>query len=148
MKRLISNGILASLLLADVCAEANAHEEKAASPPTPVAETSSHLAEVDPSNGIDSNEAVVIADAYFEQEYGNCGGLSGVKREGRTWVFGLDFGITGERIKGTIKVDAKTGGVWSTEGPRYRNFESFLRLTVAAAARPNRHWEDAIRPRQ
>jgi hypothetical protein len=90
------------------------------------------LVAVDPSDGIGASEARAIANEYFQQEYGDCGGTQRVRRSGRTWVFSLLFGAAGEKLKDTIKVDAKTGGVWSEGGPRYRTFKAFLEKTNAA----------------
>lgn len=89
------------------------------------------IADVDPSNGIDAREARAIAWAYFEGEYGDCGGPDdGVLRR-QTWVFKLAFGVAGETLKETIKVNARTGGVWSAGGPRYRSLEAFRKAVSA-----------------
>ncbi len=95
------------------------------------AETSSlsgaplRLTDVDPSDGIDVNEAGAIARAYFEHEYGDCGGPGEVTRKRGTWVFKVTFGLAGQELKETIDVDAKSGGVWAQRGHRYRDFASF-----------------------
>jgi hypothetical protein len=90
------------------------------------------LSEVDRSDGIDAKEAEAIARAYFEDEYGMCGGPGDVTRKKRLWVFKVFFGLGGRELKDTIKVDAKTGGVWSEGGPRYRDLEAFRDREKAA----------------
>jgi hypothetical protein len=91
------------------------------------------LSDVDASDGIDVKEATAIAWAYFEDEYGMCGGPGDVTRKKRTWVFKVLFGVDGHELKETINVDAKTGGVWTPGGPRYRDFASFRDREKAAA---------------
>jgi hypothetical protein len=83
------------------------------------------LVDVDPSDGIDVDEARAIAWAYFEHEYGDCGGPGDVTRKKRTWVFKVKFGVAGDIVKQPIKVDVKTGGVRSQGGPHFRDFKSF-----------------------
>jgi len=93
--------------------------------PAPVQEVPLSFADVDPSDGIDDREAMAIAWAYFS-DYGlDCEGPDKVLRRGRTWVVSVWTGLTGEQRGDSIRVDARTGAVWSADSPRFRSFAAF-----------------------
>ena len=127
MKRSVHIGILLVAWIADASAWAGDATKNA----TAGSESAVPFAAVDPSDGIDASEARAIADEYFAQEYGSCGGAGTLRRRGRTWVFSILFGLKGEKLKETIRVDAKTGGVWSAGGPRYQSLQAFREKTTA-----------------
>jgi len=133
-----------SMLLVVWIANASARAGDATKNATADSESAVPFAAVDPSDGIDASEARAIADEYFAQEYGSCGGSSTLRRRGRTWVFSVLFGLTGEKLKETIRVDARTGGVWSAGGPRYQSLQAFREKTTADEERRDGAKLDAV----
>lgn len=95
-------------------------------PPTPAwAHLDAELQTIRVSDGIDQQEAKRIADIYFSEYVRGRGiALTPTLRDG-VWTADLliDFaGIEAERV---IQVDARTGAVWSTRGPRFADLDAF-----------------------
>ena len=113
-------------LLVSANVEAKDSSRTSGAPSTPVEETPPALVDVDPSDGVDAQEATAIAEAYFH-EYSliDCGSPGKAALHGRTWVFKLLFGVTAEPTGERIRIDAKTGAISSDIGPRFRDFASF-----------------------
>jgi len=141
----MKRGVLIGSVLIAAFAGTSAKSAWATDRPTATA-AALRLADVDPSNGIDEAEARAIAEEYFGQEYGDCGGPDEPRRTGRTWVFTILFGLTGEKLKESINVDAKTGGVSSAGGPRYRTLQAFRRKTEADQKRKRDARLRAVQP--
>jgi hypothetical protein len=85
-----------------------------------------HLAEIDVSDGISPAEAWVIAEEYFYDLLMSCGSIEAIKRRGRKWIFNVALGMVPRKSSETITVDARTGGVSSTDGPAYRDLADFI----------------------
>ena len=77
---------------------------------------------IDVDDGIDANEALTIAERYFDEYLGACGGPALPTRDGRYWTSVVHFGVAGRALPTPIKVDAKTGGVQGPDGPTYASF--------------------------
>jgi hypothetical protein len=90
-----------------------------------VARNDAEMAPVDPSNGIDADEAARIAGVYMAKHIIGCGAPDRAVLRGDTWVVGLRTGVAGRKSDWTIQVNSKTGAVWSLGGPHYRDFRSF-----------------------
>ena len=90
---------------------------------------------VDPTNGIDADEAKAIAGVYFVQNISGCGGPDDAVLHGDRWIVSLREGYVGKRSDRTIEVHAKTGGVWSAGEPRFASFDSFHYTTLIQVAR-------------
>jgi hypothetical protein len=118
-KRLFTGGLLTIALLA--CAGV---DRKRPPPNDDWVQELPDLDLVDPTDGVDAREAKTIARAIFWDHLGACGGPDKVVLHGRTWVISLRFGATGARIKDTIEVDAKTGGV-SLGEHRFPDYAAF-----------------------
>jgi hypothetical protein len=103
-----------------------------------VQETDSRLHVVDPSNGIDADEATAIAGVYMAKYIIGCGAADQAALDGNTWVVPLRVGYEGRKSDRTIQVDARTGAVWGLGGPSYRDFQSFRYGVLIEMARSGR----------
>ena len=94
----------------------------------------SELRRVDASDGVDANEARVIADMYFLTHISGCGATDEVVLRGRVWVVSLLVGVAGSPMDETVNVDAQSGGVSSSLGPRYSDLKAFRERVLTDAS--------------
>lgn len=90
-----------------------------------VQQIDSELEGVDPSDGIDADEAKAIAEVFRGRYVSGCGAADEATLDGNTWTVSLRLGFVGKKSDRTIQVDARSGAVWGLGGPRYPDFRSF-----------------------
>jgi hypothetical protein len=127
---------LLSAVLAPACAGTPPARSQTASPAdglSGLARIESELRGVDTSNGVDANEAEVIAGIYFGMHISGCGAIDEVVLHDRIWVASLLIGAGGSAMDETVDVDARSGGVSSSLGPRYPDFATFRQRVLSGA---------------
>jgi hypothetical protein len=82
------------------------------------------------SDGLDQTEAGQIANVYFWEHISGCGGALDPELQGGIWTSKLRFGVAGTMLDEIVEIDARTGAVWSTNGPAFANLEAFRRDIV------------------
>ncbi|HSI14522.1 MAG TPA: hypothetical protein VK961_20900 [Chthoniobacter sp.] len=78
--------------------------------------TQQEAARVIATDGIDRNEAQVLATAYFHRFISGCGYVGTPERHGSYWVAQVFFGFAGTP-HGYIRVDARTGAISRQDSP-------------------------------
>ena len=83
------------------------------------------LSRIHPDDGMDSSEALEAAQIYMGEYITGCGGPEKPQLIDGRWRSELRVGLTGQHSSTVIDVDAKTGGVSSSGGPRFATFREF-----------------------
>ncbi|MDB4983048.1 MAG: hypothetical protein JWM82_3800 [Myxococcales bacterium] len=94
------------------------------------------LRQVDVSNGIQVEEAGLIADTYFYRVVArdvSCGGVSTPTLVGGVWRTELLFGFAGEPTGLWILVDPISGGVSTAGAHGFKTFASLRRVVLLNA---------------
>jgi len=79
-------------------------------------------------DGIDEHEAETLARVYLDEFISGCGAPMPPKASGGSWVSQLKLGVAGQLSAETIRVDARTGAISSSEGrPRFSSLAAFRR---------------------
>jgi hypothetical protein len=79
------------------------------------------------ADGIDAVEAEELANIYRGAYINGCGAALEPTRTGDVWTAGLLLGYAGTRSDRVIRVDARTGAVWSVGGPAFSDLAAFRR---------------------
>src|SRR5437016_4603459 len=99
MRRLVF--ACAMLLVVATCVRKRPAERDHGPPPDwlidYVARNDSQLEMVDPSDGIDADEATKIAGVYMVKYVIGCGGADKAVLQGDTWLVGLRMGVAGRK---------------------------------------------------
>jgi hypothetical protein len=104
-----------------------------------VNEFEAELATVNVTDGLDAVEAEVIATAYLKEYVSGCGVPEPAELHGKTWIFPLRLGYSGERSNKRIGVDAESGQVQGAGGPLFKTFAEFKKEVVSAYIKRRRH---------
>lgn len=84
-----------------------------------VTKWNAELDTVNVGDGIDASEALTIMGIYSSEFIAGCGGpATPVLRDG-AWISQMRIGPTGNLSQQFVRVDARTGGISSTEGPTF-----------------------------
>ena len=93
----------------------------------PVARLDRRFTAIDATDGIGVGEAQELANLYRAEYINGCGAALEPELSDDVWTAELLLGFTVKRSDRRVQVDARTGGVWSADGPRYPDIAAFRR---------------------
>jgi hypothetical protein len=92
------------------------------------------LAALKVNDGVDASEAEQIADLYMLEYVSGCGAPMPPQLRDGTWTSPLRLGVAGQLSDRVVKIDAKTGAVYSPGGPAFGSFPAFAEDLVDGVA--------------